>query len=162
MLVAYQIGGYYARCTRWHYWLDHLGCHHHCCTSPVGRRLAKPSEQPVQCWKTCCTGSGRAGHVKGGVLSFTGYVGNAMNEDAISELTAELRDILRKRAPDITWHTVHCDHDHEGVLWVRVRAMRTERLVQFVLLVLDSEGAKTTAIAARIIGEALRLLRNKN
>ncbi len=59
---AYQQGGYYARCTRWHYWLDHLGCHHHCCTSPVGRRLAKPSEQPVQCWKTCCTGSGRAGH----------------------------------------------------------------------------------------------------
>ncbi len=59
---TYQQGGYYARCTRWHYWLDHLGCHHHCCTSPVGRRLAKPSEQPVQCWKTCCTGSGRAGH----------------------------------------------------------------------------------------------------
>ena len=97
-----------------------------------------------------------------GVLSFSGSIGNAMNEDAISEQTAELRDILRRRGPDIEWHTVHCDHDHEGVLWVRVRAMRTERLVQFVLLVLDSEGAKTTAIAARIIGEALRLLRNKN
>ena len=97
-----------------------------------------------------------------GRFSLAGCVGTAMNEDAISEQTAELRDILRKRAPDITWHTVHCDHDHEGVLWVRVRAMRTERLVQFVLLVLDSERAKTTAIAARIIGEALRLLRNKN
>ena len=85
-----------------------------------------------------------------------------MNEDAISEQAAELRAILRRRGPDITWHTVHCDHDHEGVLWVRVRAMRAERLVQFVLLVPDSERAKPTAIAARIIREALRLLRNKN
>ncbi len=69
---AYQQGGYYARCTRWDYWLDHLGCHHHCCTSPVGRRLAKPSEQPVQCWKTCCTGSGRAGRACAMFLPITG------------------------------------------------------------------------------------------
>ena len=98
----------------------------------------------------------------GGVLSFVVYAGNAMNEDAISEQAAEIRTILRRRGPDIEWHTVHCDHDHEGVLWVRVRAMRAERLVQFVLLVPDSERAKPTAIAARIIREALRLLRNKN
>ncbi len=85
-----------------------------------------------------------------------------MNEDAISEQAAELRAILRRRAPDIEWHTVHCEHDHEAVLWVRVRAMRAERWVQFVLVVPDSERAKPTAIAARIIREALRLLRNKN
>ncbi len=86
-----------------------------------------------------------------------------MNEDAISEQTAELRTILRRRGPDIEWHTVHCDHDHEGVLWVRVRAMRAERRVQFVLLVPDSERAtKPTTIAARMIREALHLLRNEN
>jgi len=96
------------------------------------------------------------------MLSFTGYVGNAMNEDGIREQAAELHDILRRRGPDIEWHTVHCDHDHEGVLWVRVRAIRAERLVQFVLLISDSERAKTATIAARIITEALRLLRNKN
>ena len=85
-----------------------------------------------------------------------------MNEDAISEQTGELRAILQRRAPDIEWHTVHCEHDHEGVLWVRVRAMGAERLVQFVLLVPDSERAKPTAITARMIREALRLLRNQN
>lgn len=98
----------------------------------------------------------------GRVLSFAVYAGNAMNEDAISEQAAELRNILQRRAPDIEWRTVHYEHDHEAVLWVRVRAMRAERWVQFVLVVPDSERATTTAIAARIITEALRLFRNKN
>ncbi len=82
-----------------------------------------------------------------------------MNEDAISEQTAELRDILRSRAPDIEWHTIHCETDTDAALWVRVRAMRAQHLVQFVRIVPASEHADSTTIAARIIGEALRLLR---
>ncbi len=82
-----------------------------------------------------------------------------MNQDASSEHAAELRGILRRRAPDIEWHTVHCAHDREAVLWVRVRAARAERRVQFVVIVPAADQATSHTIAARIIGEALRLLK---
>ncbi len=76
-----------------------------------------------------------------------------MNDDPIAEQAAEIRDILRSRAPDIEWYSVHCEHDQEAVLWVRVRAMRAERPVQFVVIVSDSERADSTTIAERIITE---------
>lgn len=85
-----------------------------------------------------------------------------MNEDAISKTVAELRDILRRRAPDIEWHTINGETDHEATLWVRVRAMQAAHLVQFVITVPTSDQADSNMIAARIINEALRLLRKQN
>ncbi len=92
------------------------------------------------------------------VLSLTGYVGDTMNEDAISKPNAELRDILQKRAPDIEWHMVHGETDYEATLWLRVRGSRADRVVQFVVIVPKSDTADNNTIAARIINEALRLL----
>lgn len=92
------------------------------------------------------------------VLSLAGYVGDTMNQDAISETDAEIRNILQTRAPDIEWLMVHGDTDHDATLWMRVRASRVDRSVQFVVIVPKSDTADSNAIAARIITEALRLL----
>ena len=92
------------------------------------------------------------------VLSLTHYVGDTMNEDASSEPDVELRTILQRRAPDIKWLMVHSDMDVEETRWVRVRAERGERLVQFVVIVPKFDQAGSSTLAARIINEALRLL----
>jgi hypothetical protein len=81
-----------------------------------------------------------------------------MNEDAINEMIAEIRDLLQARAPEITWHMVSCDVDRDGKRWVRVRAAHSRRLIQFVVIA-PAEDAPPPTIAARIITEALRLLR---
>jgi len=85
-----------------------------------------------------------------------------MHEDAITEQAAALRAILRRRAPEIEWHTVHCVYDREAMLWVRIRAMHAERRVQFVVIVPQPESIASSGIAARILTEALRLLRKQN
>ena len=92
------------------------------------------------------------------VLSLDGYVGDTMNQDAISEPDVELRTILRSRTPDVGWLMVYSDTDFEETRWVRVRAERAARLVQFVVIVSKSDKATSSSIAARIINEALRLL----
>ena len=81
-----------------------------------------------------------------------------MNEDASSEPDVELRNILQTRALDIEWLMVHTDMDFEETRWVRVRAERADRVVQFVVIVPKSDTANSSSIAARIINEALRLL----
>ncbi len=81
-----------------------------------------------------------------------------MNEDASSAIDADLRDVLQRRAPDIEWLMVHTDIDIEAARWVRVRAERDGRIVQFVIILPKSENTDSNMIAARSINEALHLL----
>ena len=85
-----------------------------------------------------------------------------MNEDASSEPDVELCTILRSRAPNVGWLMVHSDMDSEETRWVRVRAERAARVVQFVVIVPKSDTANSSSIAARIINEALRLLSKRH
>lgn len=96
------------------------------------------------------------------VLSLIGYVGDTMRQDAISEPDVELRTILRSRTPDVGWLMVHSDTDFEETRWVRVRAERANRVVQFVVIVPKSDTASNGSIAARIINEALHLLNKRH
>jgi hypothetical protein len=85
-----------------------------------------------------------------------------MNENTISGIDGELRNILQTRALDIEWLMVHTDMDFEETRWVRVRAERADRVVQFVVIVPKSDTANSSSIAARIINEALRLLSKRH